>query len=342
MTFDTYGSEEIGPSVQAFGLATPNLLFDRDQLDVVLVVAGPLETQREELLAGGAGYRFQFSETGPTAFANIDYARVTLGSKQSRAFNIKGNRTNLLFGLRQIWQLSKSASLTGSIQFGARHSSAEILGTSTLDEDLRLMRGTLLFQSGSLFGLSKRVGLSFTKGVSGFGSSGANNSFGSVRGSSAVFSTASFNAEVSVPLSASFFLNLGAIGQIADTSVPLSQKCGFGTNAYARGFDRSFVTGDSCLGGRGEIAYKVDLPGKKLMPFAFSQVFLNGDGGQIWNAGNIISGASTHGWASVSAGLRTLTKKVIAEVSASKKLITPPGTVAQKDTRLWFRAALKF
>jgi len=55
LTFDTFGSEDIGPSILSAAAALPNIIASRDQLDAVAVLGGPVETGRQELLAGGLG-----------------------------------------------------------------------------------------------------------------------------------------------------------------------------------------------------------------------------------------------------------------------------------------------
>jgi hypothetical protein len=90
--FDTYGSEDFGPGTAGGAAALPGVLHERDQFDAVAVLAGPLETGRKELIAGGIGYRLQVSQFGPTLFANADYGDAVAGRPSSRALGAKADR----------------------------------------------------------------------------------------------------------------------------------------------------------------------------------------------------------------------------------------------------------
>lgn len=341
-TFDTFGSEEIGPSIMSTAAALPGLIVNGDQLDAVAVLGGPIETGQQELLAGGLGYRIKLPGAGPPLFVSGDYADITLGSAESRALDAKGWNWNLTFGARRDWALSPAASVTGELSFTAREWYGEVLGTPTIDEDLRVLRARLSYRSGTPMGVRKRFGVILHKGISGLGSSGIDNPTPSLTGASPEFLTASFSAEVAIPLADQAVLSVGSIGQWADVSLPFSQRCGYGTNEFSRAFDRSFVNGDRCFGGRAEIGYNLPAAAMSGGLFAFAQLFAAADAGWLWDVGNEAEPSSNDSWGSVYAGLRAATSNFIAEISVSRILDEPVGLVNQDSTRVWIRSAARF
>ena len=341
-TFDTFGSEEIGPSIMSTATALPGLIVNGDQFDAVAVLGGPVETGRQELLAGGLGYRIKLPGAGPTLFVSGDYADITLGSAESRALDAKGQNWNLTFGARRDWALSPAASVTGELSFTAREWYGEVLGTPTIDEDLRVLRARFSYRSGTPIGVRKRFGVILHKAISGLGSSGADNPMPSLPGASAEFFTASFSADASMPLSEQVVLTAGTVGQWSDAPLPFSQRCGYGTNEFSRAFDRSFVNGDRCFGSRAEIGYNLPAAAMSGGLFAFAQLFAAADAGWLWDVGNEGEPSSHDGWGSVYAGLRAATSNFIAEISISKILDEPVGLVDQDSTRVWIRSAARF
>src|SRR5690606_6944682 len=113
LTFDTFGSEEIGPSIASAAAALPGIVLQNDQFDSVVVLGGPFETGQRELRALGLGYRFRASATGPTLFVNGDYNDIVLGSAESRALGYTGTNWNLSLGVRHTWTLAPQSRLTG-------------------------------------------------------------------------------------------------------------------------------------------------------------------------------------------------------------------------------------
>lgn len=342
LTFDTFGAEDIGPSIASAAAALPGLLVQGDQFDSVVVLGGPFETGRRELLALGLGYRLKTSAAGPTLFVNGDYADIALGSAESRALGMRGTNWNLTVGARQIWSLAANSRVTGELSFTAREWRGEALGTEILDEDLRVLRARLSYSGTAPSGHSARLGVILYKGLPGLGASPSNNPMASLPGASSDFFTASFSADLTVPLSPQIIFSTGAIGQWSDASLPFSQRCGYGTNEFSRAFDRAFVNGDSCLGVKGEIAYNVPPPRLPAISISLLQVFAAADTGKLWNVGGGGVPASEDTWASAYGGLRVLTPKTISEVSLSRIVDKPHGLIEQDKTRLWFRTAVRF
>lgn len=339
--FDTYGSEDFGPGTAGGAAALPHILHERDQFDAVAVLAGPLETGRKELIAGGLGYRMQVSPFGPTLFANADYGDAVAGRAPSRALGAKADRLALTVGVRQTLPLSKTEFLTGEVSFVARSASAELLGTEVVNEDLRILRAKAGYRRLWPEGHLVRAELVLSKGLDALGASAPDNPRASTRGASTENFDAAFRADASMPVFGPVGVAVGAVGQWSDDSLPFAQTCSFASNEYSRAFDRSYVSGDSCIGGRAEAF--VNLPTEwaqgRLKAW---QVFSAADAGQTWTERNKARPGGRDTWASAYAGMRVLAKDFIGEASFSKILDEPAGTVPQDETRFWVRMGLRF
>jgi len=344
LTFDTFGSEEIGPSIASAAAALPGVILQNDQFDSVVVLGGPFETGHRELLALGLGYRFRVSATGSTLFVNWDYSDVVLGSPESRALGYTGANWNLSLGVRHTWVLAPQSRLTGELSIAARASSgeAETLGLRVLDEDLRFLRARLSYSGTASFGTRTKLGVTVHKGLPSLGSSPSNNPLSSRPGASSDFFSASFSAEAIVPISRGFVFATGVIGQLSNASLPFSLRCGYGTNEFSRAFDRAFINGDKCLSVRGEIAYNLPLELPSWTSFKFAQIFSAADAGKLWNVGSVGIPPSADTWASIYGGLRFSSSRRISEISLSRIVDVADGITQQKETRLWFRSAIRF
>lgn len=148
LTFDTYGSEDIGRAIAGLGYSLPDAFATGDQLDMIGVLAGPSENAGQELLAGGLAYRFPLDDGRTYLFARADHGEITLGTPASLAISAKGSRTNVAFGLQRTTQLEKSASLVTTFEIAGRRGTGEVLGVPLLDEDLRMVRASLLLPTG--------------------------------------------------------------------------------------------------------------------------------------------------------------------------------------------------
>ncbi len=344
LTFDTFGSEEIGPSIASAAAAVPGLLLQHDQFDSVVVLGGPFETGQRELLALGLGYRIKTSANGPTFFLNGDYADVILGSAESRALGLTGANSNLSLGARHVWALSQLSRVTVELSFTAREwkGDAEVFDMRVIDEKLRILRARASYANRTPSGLTTRLGVTVHKGLPGLGSSPTDNPLSSLPGASSDFFTASFSADAIVPISRQFVFVAGAIGQWSDASLPYSQRCGYGTNEFSRAFDRTFVNGDKCLGMRGEIAYNLPVQFPSWASLRSAQLFAAADVGKLWNVGSAGLPSSEDAWGSVYAGMRVSTSKLIAELTLSRIVDGVEGPIEQDATRLWFRSAVRF
>ena len=161
-------------------------------------------------------------------------------------------------------------------------------------------------------------------------------------GASSEFLRISASAETSIPLPRRFVLNAGVIGQWSDDSLPISQRCGYGTNAYARGFDRSYVNGDRCLGGRTELAYNIELPDLTSEKFNYTQGYVGIDFGWVQDNPTFAMPRLIDTWSSGSLGVRTLRGDFIGEVSVTQIFDQPTGATEQQQTRFWLRGAARF
>ena len=342
LTFSNTGSDEAGRIVLGFGYALPSLATDDDQLDLVAIWAGPSEDGWRELLAGGVAYRFPLGTRDVTGFVNLDFGDLILGTEQTLALGVKGDRVQLSAGAYREVDLGETAILKFGAEIISRSTRSEFLGATAIDEDLRMLRGSVLYSRGIPFLFQQRFALSFTKGFDAFGASPSGNPFGSVPGARTDFFKLSTAAELSLPLSLDWVVNSGVVGQWTDDSLPASQRCGFETNAYARAFDYATVAGDRCLMSRIEIAYNFQKPDLRAGRFDSTQGFVGLDGGRITNLANPLSAGGSDGWSSLSAGVRTLKGSLLAEIAATRILDRPDAAATQDRDRLWLRAALQF
>lgn len=341
MTFSSIGAEAIGPYIGSIGYSLPDLALEGDQLDAVAVIGGPSAAGGLELAAGGIGYRLALGDAGPTLYANADFGGFELGTEALLPLNARGTIVNASFGARQTWPVG-GGSLTGSLEFTARSERAESLETEVVHEDLRFIRLAMVQSRGSPFGFQNRFALSMTKGLPGLGASPVANPKSSAPGVTSDFFRVAFSAEASVPLHGNLLMNGGIIGQWSDDSLPLSQRCGYGTNNYSRGFDQGYVNGDSCLGGRLEFAYDFQRPTPGDLKFRRTQAFLGIDGGYVWDNANSFVPATRDRWSSVSFGLRTLQGRFLGEIALTRIFELPEGIAPQDETRLWFQTAMQF
>lgn len=341
LTFDTFGSKEIGPNIMALGQISPDLLFDEDQLDVISVIAGPSVDDALELWAVGIGYRVPIAN-GVLGYANFTHSDVELGSADTSALEITGTLRVGAIGLRHTKARENDAKIVSSIEFVGRQAEGTFLGMPNLDENLRLLRATVLYQQGLPNLFQRRFAAAVTKGIEGLGASEPDNPLASSPGATPDFLRASFSVEVSLPLSEMWVFNAGLVGQWSGDSLPVSQQCGYGTNAYARGFDQSYVRGDQCLGSRVELAYNVQLPKFDDTGIQFTQAYFGVDQGRFWNTENALLPSRTDDWSSASVGVRTIQGDFIGEVSLTHVFDQPTGAPPQDQTRFWVRTGIRF
>ena len=341
LTFDTFGADDIGPSILGFGYVLPGALSATDQIDFAGVVAGPTEDDDPELLAGGFGYRYGLGG-GLTGFASINYSDIVLGSDAALALDAKGHLMSGAFGLRRESTRGESGKLTTTVEAIGRRSRGSVLGFQAINEDLRLLRVAALYEEGVPFLVQRRFAATLTKGVDAFGASSPSNPLASAPGVTSDFLRASFSAEVSIPVSEKLVGSAGVIGQWSNDSLPQSQRCGYGTNAYARGFDQSFVNGDQCLGSRVEAAYNIQFPSRNDRGITFTQAYFGVDLGQVWDNANAALPRSADTWSSGSLGVRTIQGDFIGEMLVSRIFDQPNGATSQDRSRFWLRAGFRF
>jgi len=341
-TFDTFGAEDIGRSVGSVAAALRDVAAASDQLDVLAVLAGPVETGEEELLGFGLGYSLDAPTLGLTFFASGDASRVTLGSDEARALDVTGDQWRFSIGARGQRALAEGGKLTGVLDFSARRSEADVLGFRALDEDLRVLRGVVAYVDGSPFGARRSASANVRVGLPLFGASDRDNALASRRGASAGFTAASFSADGAWPVQPWLFLRGGLVGQFSPDSLPFSQRCGFSTNRFSRAFDRSFVNGDSCLGARQEVAALLPAAAATGGALAFAEAFVATDFGVLWDQPSGGADARREGWSSLYGGLRVASSRFVAELSVSRILDGPPDRPDQDRTRVWFRGAVRF
>lgn len=342
LTFSNTGSDVSGRAVLGYGLGQPDIAIEGDQLDLALVWAGPSDDGWRELLAGGIAYRFPTGTPGMLGFVTIEAGDLIFGTPEALAISAKADRGQASVGMSREYDLKDDARAKFTGEFIARQVGAEVLGIETLDEDLRIIRLSGLYTKGIPLLFQQRLSLSVSKGLDAFGASTPGNPMGSAPGATTDFFRMAFAAEASVPLSRTWVVNAGLIGQWTDDSLPVSQKCGFQTNAYARGFDYAVVVGDRCIGSRVEAAYNFSLPDPEADRIVFTQGFAGIDGGQIENLSNPILPGQKDTWSSFSAGVRTLRGNFLGEIAVTRILDRPDVAAGQDRDRLWFRTAFQF
>lgn len=343
-TFDTYGSDDIGPGVAGVGYAVPDFAQSGDQVDVIGILAGPASNGGQELLAAGIGYRFLVNDTDTQTygFVQADYGKFDLGTPANAALDIEGEQLNISFGIQHITPLKNDAKLTTILELASRDATANLLGMPVVDEKLRILKLSALYEQGIPLLFQKRFALSITKGFDGFGASPDQNPTASLFGASSDFLRLAFSAEASIPLSQRLLTNVGIIGQWSDDNLPVSQKCGYNTNAYARGFDQSYVNGDRCLGARTELAYNFELPVQGTETLTLTQGYIGIDVGMTKDNLNAFVQSNSDTWSSASLGVRTLRGNFLGEITLSHILDQPDGVIFQDRTRLWVRAGIRF
>ncbi len=341
LTFTSNGSDELGPYNAAIGMSRPDFAATGDQFDSVLFISGPSEENDLELAALGRGYRLRLPDTDVTLFASADHGEYRLGSLESLARDIRGDQTNIAVGVRRL-VATENSRILASFEIALRDSAAEAFGATVVDEKLRLVRAALQRETGQIFGLRTRLAGSITKGLDALGASPVDNPMASAPGTTSDFLRIAFSSEASVPVSKRVLINAGVVAQWTDDSLPISQRCGYGTNNYARGFDQSFVNGDRCLGSRVELAYNFKLPSLGAARLDLRQGFFGIDGGWIEDVRNAFLPGNTERWSSASIGYRTAIGDFLGEVSVTHILDEPVGAFDQDTTRVWFRTALRF
>ena len=340
-TLDSFGSEDVGPWVSSLTFALPDVLVATGQLDLTGVVAGPGETERRELLAAGIGYRLEPWDPGTTVYMTASYANLSPDGPLTGALSIEGTRRLLGLGLRR-------SVATGDVQtdyvleLRGRESKGRSFGTPILDERIASLFLGVRRVSGEPLGLQTRLGAAASAGVAEFGDSVPPGILASVPGAAGDFLRASANAEVSVPLSRVLAVNGGVVGQWSNAALAASQRCGFGTNAYSRGFDQSEILGDLCIAGRVELAANAFLPAPGGLP-VWVQAFAGLDGGHFRNLATRFADNSTGDWSSASIGVRALGADWIGELAVTTVLRTPPVAVSvEGEERFWVRAGIRF
>lgn len=339
-TFSSTGSAPIGRYIGSLGLSMPLETEYGGQIDVLGVLGGPDADGGLELRAGGLGFRLGL-DTGSTLYLNYDYGDYQLGTNDLLPLDVTGVHETLALALRHVWMLGEDR-LTGSVELAAKQRRDEMLGFEVTDEDLRLLRLGLMHETGALYGFRSRLALAATKGLSGLGASLEDNPLPSARGVTPDFFRLSFSAEASFPLQAATYVNAGVIGQLTRDSLPVSQRCGYGTNGYSRGFDRSYVMGDECFGARIELAHDFQPPSMASGALRRTQGFVAVDGGRLRDKGSEAFAGREDDWSSANWGVRTLQGNFLGELALSHILTKPDGTVQQDKTRLWFQAAYQF
>lgn len=101
LTLDTYGFDDIGPSIAGAGFVRPDRALEGDQLDLIGVLAGPSSNGGLALLAGGLGYRFLLDNAQTYGFVQAAYGEFDLGTSINEALDIDGEQLNISLGVKK-------------------------------------------------------------------------------------------------------------------------------------------------------------------------------------------------------------------------------------------------
>ena len=339
LTFDTYGSSAVGRDIWSASLALPNILADGDQLDMVFVPGGLGGDRGAELLAFGLGYVGPLGNSGLEWMLRGDHGNLLPGGAASSAVDLRLASTNLSLGLRQTWRPAEDKTLRATIEFKSRNTRGTTLGGTVLDEELQVIQASFRQETGVPFGFRTRMGVSLAHGLNTLPAGVPVNPVASLPGASSEFLRFSAAAEMSLPVSPRWVINAGVAAQWADTSLPLSERCGYATNAFSRGFDQTVVNGDRCIAGRVEAARYLFIPTADNPDQALVQGFAGLDGGIVHNLANPVLPALTDGWSSISIGVRFLQGGTVGEVAVSKVLNDFAGQ--EPTPRFWLRFGLR-
>ena len=342
LVFNTYGAEAIGPAGLGFGLAHPDLIGSGDQLDLTAFVSGPSDNGEVELLSGGVGYRREIGSDGTTFFTNLGHGIARLGTKEALAADVEVRQSTFLAGLRRETVTVGGGRLTFGASLGWNREETDAFGLAFSRTRFGLTQAFVRYEDGHPFSLQRRFAAVLTKGFE-----GPNSQWEGVPGAidpetDLHFWRISLSAEASVPLAERLLLNVGVIGQWTGDPLPLTQRCGYATNTYARGFDVSYVNGDRCIGARSELAYDFARPTDAAGPSSWVQGFAGLDLGIVEDVAALVNTGSRDDWSSFSLGLRALHGGFLGEIALTSILKDPGGAFEQDLVRLWVRAALKF
>jgi hemolysin activation/secretion protein len=341
VTLDSFGSEDVGPWVSSLTFALPGVIASTDQFDVTAVLAGPGKEETEELLAAGVGYRLRPWDPETTLYLTASHARVSPDGPLTRPLSIDGSRSLLGVGLRRSVETG-DAKTDYVLELRGRESKGRSFGTPILDERIAAVFLGVRRSTGQPFELQTRLAAAASAGIADFGESVPPGTLASVPGAADQFVRASASAEASVPLSSLFAINAGVVGQWSSAPLVASQRCGFETNAYSRGFDQSEILGDACLSGRMELAANAILP-RADGSFLWLQPFAGIDGGHFRNLETRFTGNSSGEWSSASVGVRALGADWIGEIALTTVLHAPAIAIARSgEERVWIRAGVRF
>lgn len=339
LTFDTYGSADVGRDIWSVSLALPGVLTAGDQLDIVVVPAGLGGGEAPELLAFGLGYIGPLGDGGLEWMLRGDHGDLVPGGAASRAVDLRISNTNLSLGLRRTWRPAKDTRLRATLEFKARALQGTALGSPALEEDLRVIQSSFERETGVPFGFRTRLGFGLARGLDGLGASDPANRLASLPGASSRFLRLSTAAELSLPVSPRWVINAGVAAQWADVSLPLSERCGYASNAFSRGFDQTVANGDRCLAGRLEVARYLAMPTADRPDRALVQGFAGLDGGIVHNFANPVLPADSQDWSSLSLGVRILRGGTVGKIAVSRVLNDFAGD--DPAPRLWIRVGLR-
>lgn len=128
LTFDTYGSYDIEPSIAGLGFAKPVAVVQRDQLELIGVLAEPSSDSGVELLPGGVDCRFSLNESQTYGFVQADNGAFDLGTAANKSLDVEGEKVNVSFGVKHIKPWQNKTKFTTVPELRNRAATASLLG----------------------------------------------------------------------------------------------------------------------------------------------------------------------------------------------------------------------
>lgn len=113
---------------------------------------------------------------------NLDIGDAILGTNEALSLRVRGDRVQMAVGIGGERALSGTMTLKYGVEAILRRTQSEVLRSQAIDEDLRMLRGSIVLSKGVPLSLQQRLAVSVTKGFDAFGASMPGNPLGSTPG----------------------------------------------------------------------------------------------------------------------------------------------------------------
>jgi len=173
---------------------------------------------------------------------------------------------------------TRATSMWLNLQLDARTAISDDAASPTRDESLRVLRGSFSYTE---IGTASRteVALQGSRGLETLGASINDQPNLSRDESRPQFNRLRLNYNLFTQLAKNWSVNLSAIAQYADGSLPSSELFYFGGSRYGRGYDYNVISGDHAWATAAEVRYSFD---GAFMGIRELQLFAFADAGRTW------------------------------------------------------------